>query len=459
MGMENSTAKQATQEIKQGMEQQITKIKNKHSIEQYMKFQFARIGVLVGIIVGVLGCYAGYEGVVIAKYKDANTSSTVGMIIAVIGVLVMAVIVFAVISFCLTKVRKQICSRIEEPVGLMDQIMDELSKGNLSREIDYQATDEFTNMMNNATIATNELRGYIHDITRVLEQIGDKNMELTIDKEYLGEFSAIQESMNRIVDSLNDTFGEMRVSFSQVRDGAETLAVAAQNMAEGAQQQEHHVQQLVENIKNASQSVHNNTMAAEGVEQLSQESMVRMQQGEEKMQELSGAMDSIRKESKEIENIIAVIVGIAEQTNLLALNASIEAARAGEHGKGFAVVAGEIGTLAQSSAEASKNITELIEKSIVAVDNGVSITEQTVDMLQGIADISGEISGKITDITSDSRKQDAYLNDMLSSAQEIASVVDQNSAAAQESSALSEELLSHSETVMAMIEEYRLREK
>lgn len=458
MTKENSTAKQATLERKQEVQQEITKIKNRHSIQQYLHFQFIRIGVVVGIILGIMSLFAGYEGVLLASNDEGtvlNASTRIAIIVTLIVVTLIATLVG--INLYLAKIRKQTCMRIQEPVDMMDETMAEISKGNLSRTIDYPAKDEFTNMMDNASLATKELKGYIQDITRILNELRNKNMNLTIDKEYLGEFASIHDSMIDIVDGLNHTFSEMKASFSQVRDGAETLAVAAQHMAEGAQQQEHHVQQLVNNIENASQSVHSNTIAAEGVEKLSQDSMVQMAQGEEKMQELSQAMDSIRTEAKEIENIIEVIVGIADQTNLLALNASIEAARAGEHGKGFAVVAGEIGTLAQSSAEASKNITDLIQKSMAAVDNGVTITERTVDVLQGIAEISGEISRNITEITNDSRKQDAYLKEMLTSAQEIATVVDQNSAAAQESSALSEELLGHSETVMAMIEEYNLK--
>ena len=114
--------------------------------------------------------------------------------------------------------------------------------------------------------------------------------------------------------------------------------------------------------------------------------------------------------------------------------------------------------MASSSSEASQNITDLIHKSIVAVDNGVSITGETVQMLNGISQMSSEISNNITGITEDSRKQDAYLKDMISSANEIASVVDQNTSLAEESSALSEELLGHTDSVMDMIEQYKLRD-
>ena len=134
---------------------------------------------------------------------------------------------------------------------------------------------------------------------------------------------------------------------------------------------------------------------------------------------------------------------------MLALNASIEAAHAGEQGKGFAVVATEIGTLANSSAEASKNITELIQKSISAVNNGVEVTNKTAEMLTGI-------SKNITTITDSVRNQEIYLKDMVDSANEVADVIDENTAAAQQSSALSEELLGYTENVVAMIEQYNI---
>lgn len=185
--------------------------------------------------------------------------------------------------------------------------------------------------------------------------------------------------------------------------------------------------------------------------------MQQMQEGEEKMNELVKAMDLIREESNEIANIIQVIGGIAEQTNLLALNASIEAARAGEHGKGFAVVAGEIGTLAGSSAEAAQNITDLIHKSIAAVNNGVAITDETVHRMDGIGKISEDISAHVSQITETMKKQDSYLQEMISSAEEISAVVDENTASAQESSALSQELFSEMENAMKLIDQYKLR--
>ncbi|MCM1179084.1 MAG: methyl-accepting chemotaxis protein [Clostridium sp.] len=430
-------------------------MENHSTIEKYLHKNFIRIGFVAGIMLGVLGIFAIYEEIMLSKYKAGEGKAVVFTIILVAVIIVAGIVG---IDLFLAKLAKQTIARISQPIDIMDNVMSEMSAGNLDTQIHYDYADEFANMMVNADKATDELRKYINNISYTLAQIGNKNMDIAISEDYIGEFVAIQNSMIGIVDSLNDTLKEMRASFGQVRDGAGSLADAAQGMTEGAELQERHVRYLVENIENVSESVHNNSIAAGDVEKLSKDSNERMEQGERKMEELANAMDVIRTESGEIGNIITVITEIADQTNLLALNASIEAARAGENGKGFAVVASEIGTLAASSAEASQNIADLIRKSMDAVDNGVLITGEAKEVLGGISTINSEISKHISKIAEDSRKQDDYLKDMLDSANEIASVVDENTAAAEESSALAEELLGYTDSVMDIIGQYKLRE-
>lgn len=445
--------------VKEELKKDVDKMKKNLSISKYLHAQFIRIGLVAGIALGLLGVIALYSGISLAMKMDIKSMNQ-GTYIAIVVILIGTIIVGAIVGIdvYLRRLAKKTIERINMPVQVMDDVMSELALGNLDKKVEYEFHDEFANMMSNADKATNELKNYISHISETLEQMSNKNMDITIEEEYIGEFAAIKASLLDIVDSLNQTLTDMKGAFGQVKDGASSLAESAQAMSEGAELQSNHIKTLLENIEKVSESVHNSAVAAEGVEELSKQSIVKMDEGEQKMGELAEAMDLIRSESHEIENIIGVIAGIAEQTNLLALNASIEAARAGEHGKGFAVVASEIGTLAGSSAEASRNITDLIHKSIAAVDNGVAITDETVEMLNGIAKMSSEISGNIVKISDDSRQQDDYLKEMLSSANEIASVVDGNTAAAEESSALSEELLGQTEEVMAIIERYHLKE-
>ena len=437
---------------------QVQQVKKQLTIRQYMHMQFLRIGFAVSGVVGVLALIGIYEGILLAKEDTRFDLATENKIAIIVGViLAIAVISIVGVDLFLNKIAKQVIRRVKEPIDIMDHAMDELAKGNLDTKIEYQMQDEFVNMMGNTNFAMQELKRYVDDISMNLKQISAKDIDLKEVQNYIGDFAEIKDSMVEIISSLNTTLKEMKESFGEVCDGADTLAQSAQSMADGAQQQSDHIRSLVDNIGNVSNSVHDSTSKADEVEKLSRDAVQQMQEGEDKMDNLVKAMDLIREESNEIANIIEVIGGIAEQTNLLALNASIEAARAGEHGKGFAVVAGEIGTLAGSSAEAAQNITDLIHKSIAAVNNGVSLTGETVHMMDGITKISEEISSHITEITQATKEQDAYLQDMLTSAGEIAAVVDKNTASAQESSALSQELLSEMENAMDLIDQYKLR--
>lgn len=431
------------------------------TLKWYLHKQFIRIGFGVGGVLGVLGIFSINQGIQIAKQGNNNygLSATQREVLVVVLIATVVIASILIIDKMLNVIAIKTIERISKPVEIMDDAMGKLAKGDLENKIEYGVSDEFANMMMNTNNAMVELKKYIGDISETLQQMGNKNMNVTIDQEFVGEFAEIRTSMLDIIDSMNVMLYEMRTSFSQVRDGAGSLAETAQSMADGAEQQSSHIRGLLGHIEKISESVHENTVAAEGVEELSRSSMEKMTEGEEKMGELANAMDQIREESNEIANIIEVITGIAAQTNLLALNASIEAARAGEHGKGFAVVASEIGALAGSSAEASQNITELIQKSISAVNNGVAITNETVEMLAGISQISSNISENISKITDTSKRQDDYLKKMLDDANEVAAVIDQNTASAEESSALSEELLGYADNVMSLIEQYEIRDQ
>ena len=437
---------------------QVQQVKKRLTIRKYMHMQFLRIGFAVSGVVGVLALIGIYEGILLAKEDTRFDLATENKIAIIVGVILAIVVISIVgVDLFLNKIANQVIRRVKEPIDIMDHAMDELAKGNLDTKIEYQMQDEFVNMMGNTNFAMQELKRYVDDISMNLKQISEKDIDLKEVQNYIGDFVEIKDSMIEIISSLNTTLNEMKESFGEVCDGADTLAQSAQSMADGAQQQSDHIRSLVDNIGNVSNSVHDSTSKTDEVEKLSRDAVQQIQEGEDKMDNLVKAMDLIRKESNEIANIIEVIGGIAEQTNLLALNASIEAARAGEHGKGFAVVAGEIGTLAGSSAEAAQNITDLIHKSIAAVNNGVSLTGETVHMMDGITKIWEEISSHITEITQATKEQDTYLQDMLTSAGEIAAVVDKNTASAQESSALSQELLSEMENAMELIDQYKLR--
>lgn len=207
------------------------------SIEKFLHTQFIKIGIVVGILMGVLGIFAIYEGIELSRYKTQEYQMSQQMQ-AVISVIVIGVIVVAgilLVDILLNRIALKTIGRIGNSVQVMDEAMGRLADGNLKGEITYKGNDEFSNMMANAGKAMHELKKYVNDISQSLQQMSDKNFNIGIEENYIGDFAEIRTSMLSIIDSLNVTMFEMRSSFTQVRDGADSLAMTAQSMADGAE--------------------------------------------------------------------------------------------------------------------------------------------------------------------------------------------------------------------------------
>lgn len=141
------------------------------------------------------------------------------------------------------------------------------------------------------------------------------------------------------------------------------------------------MKEAVDDLLNSIQSI--STSATEA-RKLSDSTQQEAQQGSAALGELSRSMEEIRRQVADIHEIVRVISDIAGQTNLLAFNAAIEAARAGEHGVGFSVVAEEVRRLAEKSAQATQQITRLIDSSMQCVQGGREISNRAVASFERI---------------------------------------------------------------------------
>lgn len=216
--------------------------------------------------------------------------------------------------------------------------------------------------------------------------------------EYSGEFLELSNAMNKSMSNLRGMVGEIRLASDSVLQASNDISSGNRELSTRAEQQAGNLGEVASTIGQLADTVKQNAEIASQASGLSREAMSKAGNGETVVSNAVAAMENINAFSKRIADIITVIDEIAFQTNLLALNASVEAARAGDQGRGFAVVASEVRNLAQRSATAAREIKDLINDSVVAVDDGsrlVGRSGQTftelLQMFKDTATMIGEI--------------------------------------------------------------------
>ncbi len=387
-------------------------------------------------------------GIVVPK-KEMTSS----LIYTIIGLSVLSVISLIIGLFITIK----IANSIANPISKMSKRLEKLSEGDITSDIEeIKSKDEVGTLYKSLSATVLSLRNYITEISSVLGKISNGDLHTKVEHEYIGDFSSIKDSMEKIITSLNYTMTEIKNSSDQIANGSEQVASGSQALAQGATEQASSIQELSATISTISDHVKNNAQNAVHAKNATESSKNAVLQGNEQMQDMIKAMAEISSTSNQISKIIKTIDDIAFQTNILALNAAVEAARAGSAGKGFAVVAEEVRNLASKSAQAAKNTTDLIESSIAAVESGKHIADQTATSLKSIVESSQESAQLINQIALASNEQANSISQITQGVEQIASVVQTNSATAEESAAASEELSSQAQILNQLMSQFNV---
>ena len=367
----------------------------------------------------------------------AKTMANVCTVIIFI-VIVVAGLAIAVVT---TLIGRIITNSITEPVEQIDAAVASLRRGELSNVemLTYESEDELGDTIRNLKEAMGILADYVSEISVEVKAIAQGDLTKNGDDitDFLGDFSELKTSLLYILKRFNSTLTEISNMAETVSSNSSEVEKASKSLADGATEQAGVIEELnatIDTVVNLAEDTAKETQSASARVKASAN---KANEEKEKMNELLTEMEHITEISKEIGNIITDIEDIASQTNLLSLNASIEAARAGEAGRGFAVVADQIGKLAADSAKSAVNTRDLIDKTLVEIKKGNTITRTTADAFnQIIADM--ESFAEIAENTMEKANSQAEsLEQIGQGIEQLSSVVQDNAASSEENTAIS----------------------
>ncbi|MCI9319237.1 MAG: methyl-accepting chemotaxis protein [Lachnospiraceae bacterium] len=341
------------------------------------------------------------------------------------------------------------------PIKKVSDQMVAISEGELHEAFDMQEDDsEVGRMVAAIRFMKENLVKIIGEITAVLEQMGNGNYNISLNENYVGEFSVIKDSFYKISEEIRHTLRNLREMSEQIKSGSLQLADAATNLAESSTLQATTIFDLTSLTENLYADMDKNSNDARECVEIASQAGRTLSVGNEKMHELKEAIDEIRNCSEEINAIIGAIEDIATQTNLLSLNAAIEAARAGEAGRGFAVVAEQVKNLAEESARSAKETTRLIETTVAAVEKGNLIADETADNMGEVMEGAKRATEKMSQISDLLIQNVQYMQKIDADLGNISGAVDDNAATSEETAAISQEQSGQVERMVDLMDKF-----
>jgi methyl-accepting chemotaxis protein len=348
--------------------------------------------------------------------------------------------------------------------------MEKLAIGDLSSPIDYTDHADCVGRMTQAmtTFRENAIRlqaanadqssAMIGTLSGALNRLAEGDLTCRLENAGNDDFAALRDAYNASVSTLATMIGAVRTTAGGVHTGSDEIRSASEDLALRNEQQAASLEETAASVSAAAKLTRQSVETASAARDAIAQTHARATEGGAVVSKAVEAMGAIEQSAREITQIIDVIDGIAFQTNLLALNAGVEAARAGDAGKGFAVVANEVRALAQRSADAARDIKQLIDKSTSHVGDGVNLVGETGTLLTEILTQVGAVTGQINEIAETAASQASNLEQVNVAVGTIDRMTQQNAAMVEQSTAATRSLSSEAQRLSELVSQFRVNE-
>lgn len=351
------------------------------------------------------------------------------------------------------------------PLKAVADAMRRMAQGDLDARADVsKPVDEIGEMISSievfrgsakARLEAEQTQAFVvRELTDGLDALSNKNLTYRIEAEFPGDYDALRVSFNQTTHELCNVLAQTSASAGNVLTGAAEIRTASNDLALRTEQQAASLEESAAAMREVTTMVQSTAQNAASVDQEISEAYEKALDGGKVVHRATDAMSAIQKSASEITSIIDVIDGIAFQTNLLALNAGVEAARAGEAGKGFAVVATEVRALAQRSADAARDIKQLISASNASVDEGVSLVDQTGAVLLQIGERVASINAQIAEMAASAQSQSVRLQQVNHAVGDMDKMTQQNAAMVEQSNAAARSLADEANDLAGLVQAF-----
>lgn len=313
---------------------------------------------------------------------------------------------------------RKITAQDQKIVEESEKAIEMVRAGFFAYKVESDTENRSTNdLKNTINVLIDEFKEHLGAVNNALNEYSKGNFEYDFEvKNVSGNLGSVVRGTKSIGDNVSEILATIMTSGEKLADNIEVLSSSASSLSDSANAQAASLEETAAAVEEINSNIQNSSQNMEKMKKLDDVVMTQATKGQKLAHETATSMDDINNEVESIAEAITVIDQIAFQTNILSLNAAVEAATAGEAGKGFAVVAGEVRNLASRSAEAAKEIKDLVEKATSKANNGKNIANTMIkgyDELQGAIEQTKEIIDNVANASKEQGLGIAQINDAI----------------------------------------------